>query len=92
MRVPRERRITLAAEAMQRLVHCPENTYRKTLLCECVSAYLPVDQSQRQELEALLRNHPDVGVKAMTLGLLDHVEQRAKLEGVRTGQRELLRE
>ena len=54
MRVPRERRITLAAEAMQRLVHCPENAYRKTLLCECVSAYLPVDEEQRRQFEGLL--------------------------------------
>ena len=91
MRVPRERRITLAAEATQRLVHCPENTYRKTLLCECVSAYLPVDEEQRRQFETLLRNHPDAGVQAMTMGLLDHVEQRGELKGVQEGQRELLR-
>ena len=91
MRVPRERRITLAAEAMQRLVHCPENAYRKTLLCECVSAYLPVDEEQRRQFETLLRNHPDAGVQAMTMGLLDHVEERGKLKGVQEGQRELLR-
>ncbi len=92
MRVPRERRITLAAEAMQRLVHCPENVYRKTLLCECVSAYLPVDEEQRRQFEVLLRNHPASGVQAMTMGLLDHVEQRGELKGIQKGQRELLRE
>ena len=95
MRVSKERRIALAGEAMQRLVHCPENPYRKTLLCECVSAYLPVDENERREFEALLRNHPDSGVQAMTIGLLDHVEQRGeqrgKLQGVQEGQRELLR-
>jgi len=84
--------IALAAEAMQRLVHCPESTYRKTLLCECMSAYLPVDESQRQELESLLRSHPDPGVQTMSIGLLDHVEQRGELKGVQKGQRELLRE
>jgi hypothetical protein len=84
MRVSRERRIALAGEALERLVHCPENAYRKTLLCECVSAYLPLDDEQRQQFEAMVRNHPDSGVQAMEMGLLDHVEQRA--------QRNLLRE
>src|SRR5438477_66732 len=69
----------------------PEKTNRKTLLCECVSAYLPVDEEQRRQLETLLRNHPDAGVQAMTMGLLDHVEERGKLKGVQKGQRELLR-
>ena len=91
MRVSKERRIALAGEAMQRLVHCPENPYRKTLLCECVSAYLPVDEDERRQFETLLRNHPDSGVQAMSMGLLDHVEERGKLQGVQEGQRELLR-
>lgn len=63
MRVPKERKIALAGEALERLVHCPENTYRKTLLCECVSAYLPTDEEQRRQFEAILRNHPDPGVR-----------------------------
>ncbi|HWB07925.1 MAG TPA: DUF4351 domain-containing protein [Pirellulales bacterium] len=88
MRVPNERRIQLAGAAIQRLVHSSENAYRKTLLCECVSAYLPLDDGQRQQFESMLRNHPDPEVKAMEMGLLDHVEQRGKLEG----QRELLRQ
>jgi hypothetical protein len=96
MRVTKERRIALAGDVLQRLVHCPENAYRKTLLCECVTAYLPVDDSQRSELEAFLRNHPDSGVQAMSMGLLDHAEkrgeQRGELKGVEIGQRRLLRE
>ncbi|HVC92134.1 MAG TPA: DUF4351 domain-containing protein [Pirellulales bacterium] len=97
MRVSKERRIALAGEALERLVHCPENDYRKTLLCECVSAYLPLeDDAQREELAAFLRNHPDSGVQAMGMGLLDHVEQRGEqrgeLKGVEIGQRKLLGE
>ncbi len=87
MRVPKERKIELAGEALQRLVHCPENSYRKTLLCECLSAYLPTDEEQREQFESMIRNHPDPGVQAMEMGLLDHVEQR----GVLKGQRELIR-
>ncbi|HEV3341605.1 MAG TPA: DUF4351 domain-containing protein [Pirellulales bacterium] len=92
MRVTKERRIQLAGEALERLVHCPENAYRRTLLCECVGAYLPLDEQQRQQFENMVRNHPDPGVKAMEMSLLDHVEQRGKLEGKLEGQRELLRQ
>lgn len=80
------------------IVHSPENAYRKSLLCECVSAYLPIDEEQRQQYEEMLRNHPDSGVQAMQLGFLDHIEQRGELRGelrgvqigVLKGQRDLL--
>jgi hypothetical protein len=85
MRVPKERRIELASEALERIVHCPENLYRKTLLCECVLAYLPTDEEQRLQFEAMVRNHPDPGVRAMELGLLDHVEQRGVEKGMQQG-------
>lgn len=90
MRVPKERKIALAGEALARIVHSPENSYRKSLLCECVSAYLPTDAEQRQRFEDMLRNHPDPGVQAMEMGLLDHVEQRGELKGRRNLVRELL--
>lgn len=92
MRVSKERRIELAGDALQRIVHCPENPYRRMLLCECVSAYLPTDDVQRQQFEEMIRNHPDAGVQAMEMGLLDHVEQRGIEIGVLKGQRTLLRE
>ena len=96
MRVPKQRRIELASLALERLVHCPENLYRKTLLCECVSAYLPTDDEQRQQFEDMVRNHPDPGVRTMELGLLDHVEQRGVEKGMQQGklegQREMLRQ
>jgi hypothetical protein len=84
MRVTNERKIEVAGEALQRIVHCPENSYRKTLLCECVNAYLPLDDDQQNQFENMVRHHPDQGVQAMQLGFLDHVEQRA--------QRKMLRE
>lgn len=103
MSIPKERRIELAGEALERLVHCPENTYRKSLLCECVAAYLPIDEEQFRQFEDMLRYHPDPGVQAMSVGLLDDVKERGRLEGklegklegrlegVLEGQRELLR-
>ena len=84
MGVTKDRRIELAAEALERLVHCPENIYRKSLLCECLSAYLPIDDGQRQQFEDMARNHPDSGVNAMAMGLLDHAEQRGQLKLLRT--------
>lgn len=84
MKVSKERKIELAGEALERIVHCQENSYRKTLLCECVSAYLPLDDAQQDQFEEMVRNHPDSGVQAMQMGFLDHVEQRA--------QRKMLRE
>ena len=92
MDVAKERRIELAGEALERIVNSPQNLYQKTLLCECVSAYLPIDEEERQQFEEMLRNHPDSGVRAMELGLLDHVEHRGRLEGRLEGQREMLRE
>jgi predicted transposase YdaD len=96
MKVTRERRIELAGEALGRLVHCPENAYRKSLLCECVSAYVPLDEDQRRQYEEMLRNHPDSGVQAMQTGFLDHIEQRGiqlgMQQGKLEGQRELLRQ
>lgn len=90
MRVSKQRKIELAGEALGRIVHSPENSYRKTLLCECVSAYLPTDAEQRRQFEEMVRNHPDSGVQAMELGLLDHVEQRGELKGRRETVREQL--
>lgn len=92
IRVPKERKIPLAGKALERLVHCPENTYRKTLLCECVSAYIPTDEEQQRQFEEMVRNHPDPRVQAMELGLLDRVELRGEQRGVLKGQREMLRE
>ncbi|HEX7376591.1 MAG TPA: DUF4351 domain-containing protein [Pirellulales bacterium] len=99
MSMPKERRIELASEALERIVHCPENSFRRALLCECVTAYLPIDQEHRQQFEDMLRYHPDPGVQAMSVGLLDDVKERGrlegklegKLEGMLEGQRELLR-
>lgn len=55
-------------------------------------AYLPIDERERLQFEDMVRNHPDVGVQAMELGLLDHVEQRGVEKGKLEGQRDLLRD
>jgi hypothetical protein len=90
MNVSKERRIELAGKALERIVHCPENTYRKTLLCDCLNAYLPVDEQGWRQFEELIRNHPDPGVQAMELGFYDYVERQGELKGQREMVRKLL--
>jgi hypothetical protein len=65
MRVPEERRAWLKAEALRRLVACPENPYQRFLLCECVQAYLPLEGPQLQEFNRLLMSEPYAGVRPM---------------------------
>jgi hypothetical protein len=54
MRISPERRAWLKAEALRRLVACPEDDWRRLLLCECVQAYLPLEGPQLEEFEHLL--------------------------------------
>jgi hypothetical protein len=55
MRIPRARRAWLRSEALRRLLQeCKENNNRRRLLCECVEAYLSLDEEQEREYERLL--------------------------------------
>src|SRR5262249_36920431 len=65
MQVAPERRLELGREAWLRLVQSPENAFRRYLLCDCVNAYLPVDEAQRQQFKGLLLTDPDPGVRTM---------------------------
>jgi len=56
MRWPRQERPEAAIEALARIVASNETTRRKTLLCECVNNYAPLDDRQRVELRSLLRD------------------------------------
>jgi hypothetical protein len=86
MRTPPERRAELGQEALRRLVQCPETVYRRYLLCECVDAYLPGDDAQRQEIRFRLLSDADSGVQAMSRTLFEMLRD----EGRQQGQREAL--
>lgn len=95
MRVPDDRRAWLKAEALRRLVECPENELRRFLLCEVVQAYLPLEGPQLEEFNHLLTT-PKYGA-AMKVqatwfeeGLEKGLEQGLEQGEVR-GQRKLLR-
>src|SRR5262249_3828384 len=54
MRMPRERKPWLRAEAFRRLLEeSSENAYRRYLLCECIDAYLGLDAEGEREYQRL---------------------------------------
>ncbi len=81
MRVSPERRLELGQEAWHRLVQCPENAYRRYLLCECVDAYLPLDEEQRRSYETSILSDPDPGVRAMSMTLFEKFREEGRQEG-----------
>ena len=85
MRIPPAQRTALGVEAWRRLVQCPENAYRRYLLCDCVDAYLPLDEAQRRDFETLLLNESDPGVRTMAITLFDRVRQEGRQEGQQEG-------
>lgn len=59
MKARRDRKAWVRGEALRRiLVECPENEYRKLLLCECVEAYTELDPKQQRAYEQLLKTEP----------------------------------
>ncbi|MBM3224403.1 MAG: DUF4351 domain-containing protein [Candidatus Tectomicrobia bacterium] len=88
MRASPTQRAALGAAAWRRLLQCPENEYRRYLLCECVDAYLPVDDVQRQEFETLVLRDPDPGVQQMATTLLERMRQEGRQEGQQEGRQE----
>lgn len=88
MKIPTEQRLAVGREAWRRLIQCPENAYRRFLLCDCVDAYLPVDEQQRRDFEHLLLTEPDPEVRAMTKTLFDKYREEAMQEGRQEGLQE----
>jgi Domain of unknown function (DUF4351) len=94
MRIPPERRAWLKAEALRRLVACPENEMRRFLLCEVVQAYLPLEGPQLEEYNHLLvtKKYAEVRPMATTWfeeGLKKGLEEGQQV-GLEKGQRRTL--
>ena len=66
MRIPEAHKAWLKAEALRRLVTCPETEWRRFLLCECVQAYLPLEEPQQREFDHLLTSEPYKEILPMT--------------------------
>jgi hypothetical protein len=100
MGLPPEKRLDIGRDAWRRLVQWQLNDYQRYLLYECLDAYLPQDDAQRQEFEGQLLTTSDPGEKAMTATLFDKIRQEGwqkgwqegKQEGRQEGKEEALRE
>jgi hypothetical protein len=83
MRIPPERVAWLGAEALQRLHEAPLTEQQQFLLVECVQAYLPLDEAQKQELQRLYQTKTYAGARAMNETMIEM--------GIRLGQLRLVR-
>jgi hypothetical protein len=83
MAMPAERQAEFKAQALDRVLKSKENAVRKTLLCECIEAYLPLEGPALAEYEdLLLTKYPEVRAMALT----------TYEKGLVEGQRALLKE
>jgi hypothetical protein len=90
MRIPRDRIVWLGAEALRRLAIAPLNEQQRFLLSECVDAYLPVDESQRREIEQVLQTETYAEVQTMNQTTYEKGIEKGIERGRRQGQMELL--
>ncbi len=82
MKIPRDKVAWLGAEALRRLCESPLPDQRKYLLGECVQAYLPLDDQQREEYEQLLQTETYEGVRAMNETVYEKGRRVERLEVV----------
>ena len=83
IRIPPERRAWLKAEALRRLVACPEDDWQRLLLCECVQAYLPLEGPQLAEFEHLLVTERYAGIRPMATTWFEQGLEEGLLKGQR---------
>jgi hypothetical protein len=89
--VPDERRAWLKAEALRRLVECPENDMRRFQLCEVVQAYLPLERPQLDEFNHLLVTPKYGGAMKVQATWFEQGLEKGLEQGEVKGKRNLLR-
>jgi hypothetical protein len=85
MRIPEDRRGWLKAEALRRLVACPESAMRRYLLCEVVQAYLPLEGPQLEEFNHLLMTEKYAEVLPMATTWFEEGLKKGLEEGQQAG-------
>jgi hypothetical protein len=80
MRVPRERRVELQAEALDRIARGQDNEWRRFLLAECLQAYSELDPAEWHRLQALLITDKYKETRPMTLTYYERGQLAALLE------------
>ena len=89
MRLPADRRAELYAEGLKRIADSGENDYRRFLLAECLEAYADLDESQKEQVQALLHSEAYREVEPLMKttyerGIEDGIER-----GIEQGERRL---
>jgi hypothetical protein len=85
MRIPKDRVAWLGAEALRQLLAATITERQRFLLAECVRAYLPMDDQQRQEYDQLLEAEPYAGVKAMNKTVYEQGIEKGIEKGLEKG-------
>ncbi len=81
MRAQRSRQAELAGQASIRVTESSLDVAKKYLLFDCIQAYAPMDEAERQYFDQLLRTPPYQGVQAMVKTYSDLAEERGVLKG-----------
>ncbi len=64
-----------------------DHDQRRCLLCDCVAAYLPRDEAERQAVRDELLRTVDVRERTMTVSMFDMIRQEGRQEGLQEGRR-----
>ena len=91
MRCPQDERTRITLDALRRLRTCPENAWRRHLLSECVCAYAPLTDEQREAAKEAILYGSDDPESAMTKSLLEALQEEGLRKGLQQGQREGVR-
>jgi hypothetical protein len=88
MRIAADAKAKAKADALQKIASSAETEVRKYLLCECVEAYLPLEEVQMNEYEQLLVTPPYQGARKYGKTSFELGHEQGQL----TGEQKLLRE
>lgn len=92
MKIDKEQVAFLGAEALKRISQAPLSDQQRFLLGECVRAYLPLDDAQKQELGKLLVTERYAGVQAMNKTIFEEGIEKGIEKGREIERRSLVRE
>ena len=92
MRIAEEAKAKAKADALQKIASSAEPEMRKYLLCECVEAYLPLEEVQMKEYENLLVTPPYRGARKYGKTSFELGEEYGQEKGKTEGTLRILRE
>lgn len=85
MRIPKERVAWLGAEALRKINLAPLQDQQKFILGECVEAYLPLSDEQKQQFEGLLKTERYQEIEAMNITTYERGMEKGLEQGLEKG-------